>query len=55
MAILKAINSQDSGRERFIEMVNYISNPAKTMDVDDSQNISDFQLDTFVTWILGKT
>ena len=52
MAILKAINAQDSGRERFIEMVHYISNPAKTMDGDDSQNISDFQLDTFVNRFL---
>ena len=38
--------------ERFIEMLNYISNPAKTEDGDESHDNSDFQLDTLVNRLL---
>ena len=52
MAILKAINAKDAGRENFIKMLDYISNPAKISDEDLSQAISDFELDTFVNRFL---
>jgi hypothetical protein len=52
MAILKAINAKDAGRERFIDMLNYISNPAKTEDGDESHDNSDFELDTLVNRLL---
>lgn len=52
MAILKAINARDSGREKFVEMVDYIFNPSRNSEEDFSQTISDFELDTFVNRFL---
>lgn len=52
MAILKAINAKDSGRKKFVEMVDYVFNPSRNSEEDFSQVIDEFELDTFVNRFL---
>lgn len=52
MAVLKAINTTESDRGKFIEMVNYVFDPTRNSEEDFSQVMDDFELDTFVNRFL---
>ncbi|MDD6488459.1 MAG: hypothetical protein PUG48_01405 [Clostridia bacterium] len=48
MAILKAINVKNADRKRFLEALDYVSNPAKNPDTDLSDKAKKFEMVTLV-------